>query len=85
MPLVKPDLIAYEGLSCTHYNTALKLGKEGRTSPAGDLSLAKLSDETFPDACESGHWWVVLPETLAESLKHDIASWKTQTRMRTRP
>ena len=78
MPKVDTDLMRYEGLSCTHYNMSLRLGKDGLASPAGDLAKAKEDDATFAEAATQGHWWIILPESLADTLKGDIAAWRNQ-------
>ena len=78
MPLVEEDLLRYECLASTHYNVALRLCKEGRNSPSGDLAAAKAEDQTLAEAALKGHTWIVLPEHLADSLKADICQWMNQ-------
>ena len=74
MPPVYPEFMRFEILGSTHYNAALRLGKDGCHSPAGDLAALKNKDASFKAACEKGHHWIVLPETLADSLKVDVAN-----------
>ena len=78
MPKVEDGVIQYEGLACSHYNTALRLVHEARLSPAGDLAALKHERPGLADAASLGHWWIVLPESLSESLKKDICTWRNQ-------
>ena len=58
----------YEGLACTRYNMASRLVDQGRTSPAGDLAKLKDTDASLAETASLGHWWIVLPEDLTDSL-----------------
>jgi hypothetical protein len=78
MPKVYPEGMRYECLAATHYNVALRLGKDGHASPAGDLSKTKDTEQSFAEACSGGHRWIVLPESISESLKADICTWRNQ-------
>ena len=78
MPQPDPELMRYEGLAGNHYNVALRCGKDGMQSPAGDLSALKASDASFNQACETGHQWIVLPSGLPYDLKESIATWRNQ-------
>ena len=78
MSKVHPELLRYECLSSTHYNVALRLGREANYSPAGDLAKAKEEDTSFADSCAHGHKWIVLPESLDAKLKQDVSTWRNQ-------
>ena len=49
-----------------------------RPSPAGDLLATRDTSPSLQQASCEGHWWVVLPESLASSLKSDICAWHNQ-------
>ena len=78
MPPLHEDLMRYESLASTHYNIALRLGRGCCHSPAGDLSALKKDDESWAETTDRGHWWIVLPEDIAESLKVDVSTWRNQ-------
>ena len=77
MPKSDPAMY-YEKLTNTHYNVALKCGRDGIHSPAGDLAATKANDQSFAEACHKGHDWYILPPDLSTSLKQDIATWRNQ-------
>ena len=85
LPPVHADLMRYECLDATHYNVALRLGKANAWSPEGDLAAMRRTQESFNDACERGHWWIVLPGTLAMSLKVDVCTWRNQDQNENQP
>ena len=73
----KPDVaMRYEKLSNAYYSVALRCGRGGIRSPAGDLAATKANDKSFAEACHKGHDWYILPADLATSLKQDIATWR---------
>ena len=78
MPPLHEDLMRYEALACTHYNTSLRLGRECCHSPAGDLSALRKKDASWEESSDIGHLWIVLPENIEPSLKVDIATWRNQ-------
>ena len=79
LPKVDPDhTVMYEALANTHYNVALRLVGKSAASPAGDLAILKEERPSLAAAAKNGHWWIVMPETLKESLKTDIATWRNQ-------
>ena len=85
MPKVYAELIRYECLASTHYNVSLRLGKDGHSTPAGDLSKLKNAEPSYKEACERGHWWIILPESTSEDLKADICTWRNQDQNENQP
>ena len=85
MPKVDPCSIEYECLSNTHYNVALRLINKAVLSTAGDLARLKEERPSLAVAALCGHWWVVLPETLEESLKQAITVWRNQDQNQNQP
>ena len=78
MPPVDPDKLRYECLDGTHYNVSLRLGKANAPSPAGDLAALRRTDDSFNEACERGHWWIVLPGSMLETPKADVCTCRNQ-------
>ena len=85
MPSVVEGEMRYEGLACTHYNVALRLVDQARSSPAGDLAKLKDTDESLAYAAKHGHQWIILPEDTADNLKKDIATWKNADQNENQP
>ena len=75
----------YECLDSTHLNVSLRLGKANAPSPEGDLAALRRTDESFNEACERGHWWIVLPGNMAEALKVDVCTWRNQDQNENQP
>ena len=85
MPPLHKSLVQFECLDSTHYNVALRLGKANAPSSAGDLAAMKRTDESFNIACERGHWWIILPGTIPQSLKADVCTWRNQDQNENQP
>ena len=85
MPIVEPGRIQYEGLANTHFNVALRLVQKAAYSPAGDLSKLKEERPSLAHTATEGHKWIVLPESLAESLKKDISAWRNDDQNKNQP
>ena len=75
----------YECLNSTHYDVGLRLGKANAPSPEGDLAALRRTDESFNEACERGHWWIILPGSIPESLKTDVCTWRNQDQNENQP
>ena len=76
MPRVYKELMRYECLSSSHYNTVLRLAKDGAASPGGDISKAARDDLTFKADVEMGHRWIILPASVSNALRSDVVQWK---------
>ena len=85
MPVVEPGRIQYEGLANTHFNVALRLIQKAAYSPAGDLSKLKEDRPSLAHVATEGHRWIVLPESLEESLKKDISAWRNDDQNKNQP
>ena len=84
MPRVYKELMRYECLSSSHYNTVLRLAKDGAASPGGDISKAARDDLTFKADVEMGHRWIILPASVSNALRSDVIQWKMSARIKTK-
>ena len=79
MPDVIEDVLKCGSLGSTHYNTGLRCGHQGMVSPiVGDLRPILENDETFKDAAEHGHTWLILPDCIPDRAARRISKWYNQ-------
>ena len=78
MPSVHPPM-AFGFLASTHYNTGLRCARDHMHSPAaGDLKELADKDDTFRDAVQHGHTWLVLPDSIPDNAARQISKWYNQ-------